>query len=788
MRTAIFLLVLSAAFASGAAGRDVTVWRLPLDASKWSGDGRSAGSVSVRSEGGTRYLHVECTRNTNDWGFTAGATLPARWAIPDGRLMVRCRVRQSRRIMMGAFWGLWHEARHAFGKPVYKPSVHSQRLVDELLLDAFPTNVWMVCEEDVPCATNVADRITVSLNVQAGKPGEKCSVDVADFELFVRDDPDTVAKREEWTRFRRNFRADRSDGSKYLRPKEGNRFAAPFRIAKGGKPACRIVVASTPFWYEKLCNQTTEKAASELQRLLRMITGAEVPIVGNYGLKRDVPSIFVGKGCFRFSGTWRPRSEKGTDPGYRAMERDLETLEGTDGYAIRSLGRDIYVYGETEKGAMNGVYALVENNTDFIAVRPNAKTGCVYTKNPDLALVWGEGALDVPKGNMRGFWNIREFEYWNANYCSNSPRPWTEILPYTRGGHNINRFLPGFDEAPEFYGIYDGERRDYGTMQCFAKPDFDKTTLSLMRGFARAVQMNELAGISLSLDDSKKWCQCDRCQSPIRLPGGTVVEPRDSDFMSTRYFLWLNKAARDLAAAHPGKGLATLAYFQSAEPPRCAVEPNIRVGFCPYPVADDLGPVFMPRNMRWMRRLEGWAGKCRRRDMYLRGYDGLGMDFPRPLAHTRARNLKEFYKYADGISSEASAFRPDEPERKTGKRTVTMDEMDISAIEFWVTMRLYWNPDDDVEGLYKKFCWRAYREAAVPMERFYGAIREEVLRNEEFRLGAHLDPCSLKCVNDLRAFLDEAEAAVKHPVSAQLVACAKRRFAELVAKSRAKKR
>ena len=74
------------------------------------------------------------------------------------------------------------------------------------------------------------------------------------------------------------------------------------------------------------------------------------------------------------------------------------------------------------------------------------------------------------------------------------------------------------------------------------------------------------------------------------------------------------------------------------------------------------------------------------------------------------------------------------------------------------------------------------------MERFYGAIREEVLRNEDFRLGVHLDPCSLKCVNDLRAFLDEAEAAVKHPVSAQLVACAKRRFAELVAKSRAKKR
>ena len=793
MRTVIFLLAIASLFASGAAERDVTVWRLPLDASKWSGDGRSDGSVSVLEEGGTRFLRLSCTRNTNDWGFAAHAVLPERWTAPAGRLMARCRVHQCRRVMMGTFWSMWYSPRRAFGKPVYVASAPMQRLIDELHLDTFPVGAWIDCEEDVRCLTNIVDRFTVTLNVQGGKPGEQTSVDIAGFELFVRDDPETVAKRAEWESFRRNFRADYSDGSKHLLPKEGNRFKTPFRVAEGGRPACQIVVASTPWWYEKLSNETTAKAASELQRLLRLITGAEVPVVGLHGLKEEIPSIFVGKGCFRFAGTWRAKSmwqrhaTSSDDPAFFEMERDLAALDGTDGFAIRSLGRDVYVYGASEKGAMNGIYALVENNTDFIAVRPNPKIGCVFTKRPDLSLVWGEKVLDVPKGNVRGFWNTLGFEYWNANRCSNSPRPWTDALPYTRGGHNISNFLPRFEEHPEYYGLYDGRRdKAYGNMQCFAKPDFDSVTLSLVKNFARAVQMTELAGLSVSLDDSRRWCQCDLCQVPIRLPDGSVVDPRDRDFMSTRYFLWLNKAARELAAMHPGKGVKTIAYFQSVEPPRCDIEPNIGVGFCPYPVADDLAPVFMPQNMRWLRRLAGWSKKVPRSRLYIRGYDGLGMAFPRPLAHTRARNLREFYRYADGIDSESVASSRDGPDPRTHERSSTMDTMDISAIEYWVTMRLYWNPDEDVEQLYKKFCWRAFREAAVPMERFYGAFREEIIR-----AGVHpkwnFDVGTLKCLDDLRARLDEAEAAVKHPVSAQLVACAKRRFQELVESSKAKK-
>ena len=291
----------------------------------------------------------------------------------------------------------------------------------------------------------------------AALPGIGASVGCAGY-----DEPALRALRAEWKAFRESFEPDYSDGSRHLLPTEGHRFERPFAVVKDGKPACRIVYAGIPYWWEKRATDVTVKACEELQRIVKRMTGATLPIEKNPEVA-GLPAIFVGKGCFR-------KSKAHVHPEFQA---DLAALRGTDGFAIRESGGDLYVFGAEEKGAMNGVYALVENNTDYIFARPSPQHGEVFTTRGDLSFVWGADVLDRPRATIRGLWNIRESAYWAANRATTSPAPWgREFKPYTRGGHNINAFLGGFKEHNEFYGMVGGRRdKEYGNMVCFMNPN-----------------------------------------------------------------------------------------------------------------------------------------------------------------------------------------------------------------------------------------------------------------------------------------------------------------------------
>ena len=281
---------------------------------------------------------------------------------------------------------------------------------------------------------------------------------------------------------------------------------------------------------------------------------------------------------------------------------------------------------------------------------------------------------------------------------------------------------------------------------------------------------------------------CANCSKPISLPGGGKVERSDPAFMSTRWFMLLNDSAKALDEAYPGMKIDTLAYFQTAVPPRCDVAKNIVVGYCPYMRADDLAPVFAEENVMWIERLQEWTRKVPdRRRLYIRGYDGLGLLFPRPLCHTHQRDWRLYARHACGFVHEGSDTARLDGVDKDGKPTSAAKVFDYSAIEMWVMCRLMWNVEDDVEQLYKKFCWRTYREAAPHMERFYGTIRREYLRKGlPSAIGEDgMNATKIYVVDggreaELRGYLDTALAAAKHPNSKALIERVKTRFEHYV--------
>lgn len=600
------------------------------------------------------------------------------------------------------------------------------------------------------------------------------------------------AARGEWEAFRNSYEPDYSDGSRYLLPPDGNRFDEPFEVVKNGKPAAKIVWRRASWWSDTLSTKVTETAAKELQALVKLVSGVKIPVVGSLDEGPDLPVIGVGKGVFfpfdlKFMAP--PLNKRFTPENIRTVNADLKALRGTDGFAIRRFGRNLFVYGTCEKGAMNGVYRLMENNTDLIFTRPDETAGTVFTPlKGNLSFVWGCDAVEKPSMVMRGFWNYRQPRYRNANYLTTTVSPeWSDERPYCRGGHNSVQFVPPAAERPDLHGLVSGKRGDYGYMLCFSNPDLKPVYREGVLSHMDHREPSKMAGMNIYLDDTKNWCECDGCAKPLRLADGTVVTKDDPSFACTQWFDLLNDSAAALAAAYPGMKVNTLAYFQTIMPPKCGVAENIDVGYCPYPRGDDLAPVYAKSNVHLLDHLVAWSEKAPKERLYLRGYDGLGMQFPRPLSHTHQRDWRLYAKYVRGMNHEAGSTAGWDRTEKDGKPSVACAVFDYSAIEFWVMSRLMWNLDEDVEGLYKKFCWRAYREAARPMERFYGTIRRAWLRRG---LGSSIGENGLNATkvyiidggleSELRACLKEAEKVVRHRVSAGLVKRVRARFEHFI--------
>ncbi|MBQ4289613.1 MAG: hypothetical protein II719_00295, partial [Clostridia bacterium] len=114
-------------------------------------------------------------------------------------------------------------------------------------------------------------------------------------------------------------------------------------------------------------------AAQDLQYHLKLVLGADFPIVSR-------PGEGYGSVILATPETLPAVAEMFADD--LAWLSDLGTKEtgkwGSDGFAVRQYGDDVYVIGNTSKGAMNGVYDLIEENLGVLWTRASEEKGLIY--------------------------------------------------------------------------------------------------------------------------------------------------------------------------------------------------------------------------------------------------------------------------------------------------------------------------------------------------------------------------------------------------------------------------
>ena len=311
--------------------------------------------------------------------------------------------------------------------------------------------------------------------------------------------------------------------------------AGSIEIARDGKSRATIALAAQPTPQER-------RAAEELQRWLRDITGTTLPIQTNTSRRRIVIR---------------------TDPAL-----------GNEGYEISfERGRLVLAGGKT-RGVLNAVYALLEEDL-----------GCRFYTKDSIRLPETERLTlqpvprrYIPKLKIRDPFYASAFDpEWSLRNRSNAP---DAAVPEEAGGHadydgmfvhTAAQMVPEakyFKDHPDYFAQKaDGTR--HAAQLCATHPDVLKIATAYVQQVLKDHPQTEI--VSVSKNDNTEICHCPRCK--------TLRETEGSD-MACQLVL-VNHVADAVARTHPEVTIDTLAYLETIQVPKTArPRSNVAIRLC----------------------------------------------------------------------------------------------------------------------------------------------------------------------------------------------------------------
>ena len=541
--------------------------------------------------------------------------------------------------------------------------------------------------------------------------------------------------------------------------------AGALEITRDGKPRANIAVARN-------APDAEQFAARDLRHWIREISGAELPVV--HEMKHDMPvTIFIGK---KFAE--------------QVWKKEIADLRGGDGFAIRSKGKHIYLFGDVPRASAYAAAALLEKNTDIIWARPDEKTGCVFSRNPSLNfrvlsmlekpafLLHGWNVVAVRRDRPTGIWALRNRGNW-ADQTS-PVRAGNEFdFLNCEGGHiywwmaHPDRY---FKNSPEFFGYSRLTGKREPETLCLTNPELLETAVGNLKKRLKAFRETPDL-FTIGFRDSWSMCQCEKCLAPIPLPGGGTLIRKSDDpqvdplYFSTRYWIFVNQIARRMKRDFPETLFAGYGYFYGAEPPMCELDPAVIVSFCPIGGVNARYPLLDKRQSPvWRRRLKEWNRRFPGRIFLYEYYRSYASSFAeisgvsvieRKIVHD-LRALKAMN--GPGILSELT---PDSEKKFSGH--TMKSEWDANSVSAWILARLFWNPAQDPRALRDYYLERTFREAAAPMKEFYDLLdkgfRKSDGKRPNFVNTVIHTGMEKKCFDALC----RAERAAKHPNSLSMI-------------------
>jgi hypothetical protein len=328
--------------------------------------------------------------------------------------------------------------------------------------------------------------------------------------------------------------------------------AGKLTIARGGSSSYRIVTPDRP-------TSAVRCAAQELQGFVHKITGVRLPVVPER--KAGPGPAFVLGSC-----------ERNRRDGLTSQAAGL----AEDGVLIRTVGDNIALLGQNERGNLYSVYVLLEK---YLGVRFLAWDCTIVPKRTELTLPNIDYSYAPP-------FMYRETLYFNsfpkriaarqrlngsATKCDASVGGRITFFPYV---HSFNNLFPEkdyFKDHPEYYGLQGGKRvaGAINAQLCLTNPDV--LQLAKAKVLKWIEEHPDIPVFDVSQNDGGGPCECDNCTAIVKEEGsqhGPILR-------------FVNAIADEVAARHPDKWVETLAYAYSLQPPSITKpRPNVIIRLC----------------------------------------------------------------------------------------------------------------------------------------------------------------------------------------------------------------
>lgn len=485
-------------------------------------------------------------------------------------------------------------------------------------------------------------------------------------------------------------------------------------------------------------NAVAAFAAAELERYLEQITGADFEVAGEGArLPRE-----EGEGAAGVAGM--ARILIGDCPEARAAGLDVSTLK-RDGSWRAVVGNDLLLLGRdqsapvrmrwneyVEMGSLFAVYDFLE---DVCGVR-FIKSGPFGEVVPPAATltVPRDTVRDEPVFLDRSFYPFSARGYdlpdadahepaegdttWPSRTSWGLKLRW-ETQKMVAGCHSAHYL--DFDKRfaadhPDWFALLpNGERAintPRGSYLCYSQPGLIQAWIDDARAYfaGEPPQSRGLTtwnkggyGVEFMVDphDSYPYCQCEDCQRVYR------ADP-EQDF-SEIIFGAVARVA-EAVSDFDGRYISTLAYGPKVQPPKTVTLPdNVRVRLCVngalYHSMPGTRDTQLDLVRRWSERMEGDLVLWIYPDQARPGKPIAGV--PEIAPHAMAEFLRAVRPYVAGCffenESTAETFR-------------FLDE--------YITMKLLWDPEQDVDALLADYFRSFYGPAAEPISALYARLEE----------------------------------------------------------------
>jgi hypothetical protein len=261
----------------------------------------------------------------------------------------------------------------------------------------------------------------------------------------------------------------------------------------------------------------------------------------------------------------------------------------------------------------------------------------------------------------------------------------------------------------------------------------DTAAASILQYLDENAEALELEHIGISMMDNKFISGVYPEQTlPFEYAPGQFVNPDDADYLSTVYFTFINRIARQVKEKYPDIYVNTWAYQFAETPPRCDLEDNILVQLCliEEDVSQPLDEPTGEKHQMNFNNLSLWIEKTP--NIIPLNYhfcSKMTFAYERPIWD---RMQGDFLYYAEHGLMGAMATHIGDLDRgfwfdehgNLGRHSVytQSDAWAMNTLSSWLYAKLAWDPMAEVDALIKEFCDKCYGDASSYMQEYYSLL------------------------------------------------------------------